>query len=128
MKKLLIVLALMAVLLLMFACAQKPEKVADKFLSAMEKNDVEAMKALSTDESVKMIDFIGMIQQESKLLVSHKIISSQVKDTLATVNYSAVISEDFRDSDDDANQEESLTLVKRDGKWKVHVEKDGMQK
>ncbi len=127
MKRTILFLAIALLAMLILGCAEKPSSVADKFLSAMQKNDVETMKSLSTEESVKAIEFIGMIQQESRIIKSYKILGTETTDEMAKVTYTVEMNEDYK-SNDDENKEEVLTLVKRDGKWKVHIEKDGMQK
>ncbi len=130
MKKAILILLVLATLLIIAGCGQKPQNVADQFLTAMEKNDVETMKALSLEESHKTIEFIGMIQNDSKIISSHKIISTEIVDDVATVKYTVELTEEFKEEthQDEAPQEETLTLVKVDGTWKVKIDKDGMQK
>lgn len=127
MKNTLLIIFVALLTLSMLGCAPKPTSVANKFLSAMQENDVETMKSLSTEESAKAIEFIGMIQAESKIFTSFTILGSEVEKDLAKVRYTVELSEDFK-NDEDMNKEQVLSLVKREGKWKVHIEKDGMQK
>ncbi len=129
MKRSILLILVLAIAMLVLGCAEKPQGVAEKFLTAMEKNDVETMKSLSTEDSHKTIEFIGMVQAESKIFLSHKIISTEIVDDIANVKYTVELSEDFKEeTEEDESQEDVLTLVKKDGKWKVHIDKDGMQK
>lgn len=109
-----------------FGCAPKPDKVAKDFLTAMQNNDVAAMKENATEESAKTIEFIGMMQAENKMIKSFKIISSKVTGDSASVVYKVESNSDKSTADED--KQETMKLIKKDGKWKVHIAKDDMQK
>ncbi len=109
-----------------FGCAPKPDKVAKEFLTAMQNNDVAAMKENATDESAKTIEFIGMMQAEKKLIKGFKIISSEVTGDSASVVYEVEANTEKSDVAED--KQETMKLIKKDGKWKVHIAKDDMQK
>lgn len=126
MKKSLLIVLVVLIALTFFGCAPKPDKVAKDFLTAMQNNDVTAMKANATDESAKAIEFIGMMQAEKKLVKSFKIVSSSVTGDSATVVYNLVTNSEKDEATED--KQETMKLIKKDGKWKVHIAKDDMQK
>lgn len=101
-------------MLLINACGTKPETVARKFLDAMENGDGDTMKKLSTPESHTIIGLLPMLMGQMGANPKFEVISTEVvDDTNATVKY-RILAEDKSEEDD-------LKLVKRDGKWLVHI-------
>jgi hypothetical protein len=51
-------------------------------------------------------------------------------DDVAQVKYTVELTEEFKEetNQEESPKEETLTLVKIDGSWKVKIDKDGMQK
>lgn len=114
MNKILIILLVIMTMLLISACGTKPETVARKFLTAMENGDTDTMNKLSTPESHTIIGLIPMLMQQMGDSPKFEIITTEIiDDTNAKVMYRIQTSESVEDDE--------LQLVKRDGKWLVHV-------
>jgi len=127
MKKL--VLSVLAVAMIAFAfssCGSKsdPKDVALNYLNALKSMDYEGAKKFSTPETGKMLDmlasFSGMMPDSMK--EQAKSIKVTIKEAKEEGDKCVV---KFSSSDKPEN-EESLNLVKKDGKWLVNMTKDDM--
>lgn len=115
-------LALVAIVALVFnACSSSdtPEKVAEKFLTALGKKDYDAAKGLATKESQGTIDMIASISkmgvsQENKDAKEPKVenIKCDTKEDKSTCTYTS------------DGQEQKIELMKENGKWLVSMKKE----
>ncbi len=126
-----ITVTLTAFLLIGFtACSggkNSPEGVTKDFLTAMQKVDLEKAKELCAPETaslITMMETYGKAEMEKAKLEAKdkgvkeiKIISSKIDGDKAKVVYTA-----------GDEKEETMDLKKIDGKWKVSVDKEGMNK
>ncbi|MBX2980258.1 MAG: DUF4878 domain-containing protein [Flavobacteriales bacterium] len=109
---------------LMTACGgggSTPSQVAEKFLTHTNKLEFKEAKAYATKSTGDMLDMIagmaGMMGDKNEAK-SFKITGETIDGDKATVTY--------RSEDKDAD--ESLSLVKEDGKWLVNMSKEDMNK
>lgn len=130
MKKLLIVILLIATLMAIAACnskAKHPETTANAFLTAMEKKDFENAKNLATPESEGMLELIGSfmssMNEEEMGTFEHKILETVVEGDSARVSY-----EMWTTQSPDQRELQEIKLIKSDGKWKVSLEKGDIAK
>ncbi|HPI54066.1 MAG TPA: DUF4878 domain-containing protein [Chitinophagaceae bacterium] len=126
MKKLVLSIVVVALAAFTFvSCGSKsdPKSVATSFLNARNSLDYETAKKFGTPETGKMIDmmasFSSMIPDSMKN--ESKKIKVEIKDVKeegdkATVTYS----ESIKPGD------QTLNLIKKDGKWLVNMTKDDM--
>ncbi len=104
------------------ACSgNSPKGVAENYLKAYSKMDFEGAKKYGTEETVKLLNmytgFAKMIPDSTKnKVVKIDITSEKVDGDKASVTYK----EEGKDGD------QTLNLVKVDGKWKVAMSKDNM--
>jgi len=90
-----------------------PKVAVEKFFKAVEKNDTKAMAEVATPETVQMMTLFGaMAQEEMKKAGKYKIGEVEIDGDTAvvTVNY-------------ENGDEDTVDLVKTDGKWKVTMNK-----
>ena len=105
-----------------------PEAVAEKFLNHINKGEFGEAKKYCDK---KTADLIGMMEsmtagKEAELKgkdIKAEIVSSEVKDDKASVKYKTV----GKDAPAEA-KEQSLELIKEDGKWKVTIDKENANK
>ena len=107
--------------MLLLACSgNSPKSVATHFLKAMYKSDFEEAKKYGTEETAKMLDmlsgFAKMMPDSAKKDVKTEIVSEKVEGDKATYTY----------KEEGKNEEQTIHLVKIDGKWKVAMSKDDM--
>jgi len=130
MRNLRILLLVFLALVGLTACAKKPEPVAKAFFKALENQDFEAAKKLSTQEGQQLLSLIQSLtenvseEQKAELLnTKYQVLDTIVDGDNATVTYE-------RWEADSPESKESLTiqLKKIDGDWKVHFVKDDLQK
>ncbi len=107
--------------LLLAACggaADTPTQVAEKYLTALNKMDFDAAKKLGTEKTGQMLDMLSpmmkMMGDAAKQDASFKITGEKIEGEKATVTYRS----EGKDAD------ESLTMVKKDGKWLVDMAKE----
>ena len=115
-------LAVVAIVLVAFtACgsSDSPEKVAEKFLSALGKKDFDGAKSLATKESQGTIDMVASISkmgvgQDNKEAKEPKIenIKCDTKENKSSCTYTS------------DGQEQKLELLKENGKWLVSMKKE----
>lgn len=113
----------LATTVLLAACGgggdMTPTQVAEKYLTHLNKMEFKEAKAYGTEKTAGMLDLMaGMASMMPKNeSASFKISGETIEGDKATVTYRT----DGKDAD------ETLTLVKQDGKWLVDMAKeDGM--
>ncbi|MCX6292326.1 MAG: DUF4878 domain-containing protein [Bacteroidetes bacterium] len=107
----------------MMACSgggDTPKAVAENFLKSYSKLDFDGAKKYGTEETGKLLDMMSsltkMMPDSAKKEVKTEITAEKVDGDKATVTY--------KEAGKDGDQ--TLNLVKVDGKWKVAMSKDGM--
>lgn len=122
-------LSLMAVALVIvsvISCGSKsdPKGVALNYLNALKKMDYETAKKFGTPETGKMLDMISSFSsmvpdsvKEQGKNVKIEIKEAKEDGDKCTIKFS---------SSDKPDAEETLSLVKKDGKWLVNMTKDDM--
>jgi hypothetical protein len=104
-----------------------PEAVAEKFLNHVNKGEFKEAKEYCDEQTAQLIGMMesmvaGKEDEMKKLDAKVEIISSEVKDDKATVKYKTTSTKE------PVGKEQSLQLVKVDGKWKVTIDKENMNK
>jgi len=111
-----------AFLLFVVSCGggDSPKSVAENFLKAMNKMDYETAKKYGSEDTGRLLDmmsnFTNMMPDSAREEKSFEIKDEKVDGDKATVTY--VQSGEVG--------EQTLDLVKLDGKWKVAMSKDSM--
>lgn len=111
-----------ALVVWMTACggSETPTSVADNFLKALNKMDYETAKKYGSEDTGKLLDmmsgFAKMMPDSAKKEKSFEIKNEKVDGNKATVTY----------TESGEEGEQTLNLVKVDGKWKVAMSKDSM--
>ncbi len=119
-----LVLITLAIVIVSFLCrcnlTEGPEKVAEKFMNHLAKKEFDEAKKYGTEKTGKTLDFIKGMSEKAENI-------SKGKDT--DINYA-----DFKaDIDGDkasctfkgkGGKQESLQLLKKDGKWLVDIGKE----
>lgn len=130
MKKMIILLLVMVAIFALAACGNKAESTAKAFFKALENQDFDAAKKLSTDEGQQLLNFL---QEFSKNASEDQL--SEIKNTryeiLETVieGDSAVVKyKQWNTETPDKIENHDLQMQKVDGAWKVHFVKDDVQK
>jgi outer membrane lipoprotein-sorting protein len=96
------------------SAASSPKAAVDKFYKAVEKNDTKAMAEVATEETVQMMAMFGSaFQQQMKEKGKFKIGTETIDGDTAVVTLIY----------DDSEEEDTVDLVKVDGKWKVAINK-----
>ncbi len=124
MKKIVLpVLVLFVISLTIVSCGNKsnPKDVAQKFLTALTKQDYETAKKFGTPETGKMMDmlssFSGMMPDSIKNKA--KDVKIEIKNVKETGDKCEVT---YTNTDKPGDQ--TLNLVKKEGKWLVNMSKD----
>lgn len=119
MKKLLNLAIAIAVLVSFNACksgSDNPEKVAEKFLNALNKKDYNEAKKYGTESTIQMIammeSFKGMTPD------------TETKDVKIENMKCAVDGEKAKCTYNQDGKEEKIDLVKKDNKWLVDMKKE----
>lgn len=118
MKKLFALLVAAAGMFLLTGCSDSPKDVAGKWVSAIVEGDAETANKYSTD-NVKLINaiLIDTVKKNDKK-------SQNIKDAQAKLkNAKEEINGDTAKVIIDDNKNNTITLKKVDGDWKVNVEK-----
>lgn len=127
MRKLVFGLSMLASLLLVSCSGGGPEGTVKQFVTHTSKGEFEEAKKFGTESTnglLSMAQQFGGSQaaemKEKNKDVKVEIVSSDVKDSVATVKYkvSGVANP--------SNDEKEMNLVKQDGEWKVDMKKEGM--
>lgn len=110
--------------LFLFSCSRgdSPREVAETFLGYYGNNDFERAKDLGTEETDRLLDMLSGFKKmvtDSTEMEEHNysIVSEKIEGNVATYTY------EDKNKGSEAVQE-SLTLVKEDGKWKVAMNKE----
>ena len=97
-----------------------PKSVAENFLKALNKMDYETAKKYGSEDTGKLLDmmsgFSKLMPDSAKQERSFEMKDEKINGDKATVMYTASGEEG----------EQSLNLIKVDGKWKVAMSKDSM--
>ena len=111
-----------AILVFLISCGggDSPKSVAEHFLKAMNKMDFETAKKYGSEDTGRLLDmmsgFSKMIPDSAREEKSFEIKDELIDGDKATVTYIQA----------GEPGEQSLDLVKIDGKWKVAMSKDSM--
>jgi hypothetical protein len=111
-----------AIVVFLISCGggDSPKSVAEHFLKAMNKMDYETAKKYGSEDTGRLLDmmsgFAKMIPDSARQEKSFEIKDEKIDGDKATVTYLQQGEEG----------EQSLDLVKLDGKWKVAMSKDSM--
>lgn len=114
--------SLVSIVLFIISCGggDSPKSVAEHFLKAMNKMDYETAKKYGSEDTGRLLDmmsgFAKMIPDSAREEKSFEIKDEKIDGDKATVTY--VQSGEVG--------EQTLDLVKIDGKWKVAMSKDSM--
>ncbi|HEU4496198.1 MAG TPA: DUF4878 domain-containing protein [Flavobacterium sp.] len=105
-----------------------PEAVAEKFLNHVNKGEFAEAKEYCDEQTASLIGMMesmaaGKKEELKKNDGKIEIISSEIKDDKATVKYKTVGGKAPA-----SDKEQSLSLVKVDGKWKVTINKEDANK
>lgn len=126
MKKLLGAVAIASMGLLVSCSGNGPEGAAESFVMHTTKGEFAEAKKYSTETTAQLLSMgeamggerLSQMREQNKD-AKVEIISSEVtKDSLATVKYKVTGVEG-------PAEEKSVDLVKRDGEWKVNINKEG---
>jgi ketosteroid isomerase-like protein len=112
-KKFLVFGLVIIVLLAGCSAAGSPKAAVEKFYKALERNDTTAMAEVATPETVQMMALFGsMVQEQMKE-------SGKFKTGTETIDGdTAVVTLVYENGEED-----TVDLVKVDGKWKVTLNK-----
>ena len=104
-----------------------PEAVAKKFLDHVNKGEFKEAKEYCDEQTASLIGMMeSMAGDKTKELkdadVKTEIVSSEVKEDKATVKYKSTGGKSGNSA------EQTLNLVKVDGKWKVTIDKENANK
>lgn len=127
MRKFVLGLSMMASLLLVSCSGGGPEGTVKQFVAHTSKGEFEEAKKYGTESTnglLSMAQQFGGSQaaemKEKNKDVKVDIISSDVKDSIATVKYKVT------GIANPSDEEKELNLVKQNGDWKVDMKKEGM--
>lgn len=122
MKRSLKYLLISALAITIYSCGggDSPKSVAENFLKAMNKMDFETAKKYGSEDTGKLLDmmssFSKLMPDSAKKEKSFEMKEEKINGDKATVTYLY--------SDEDGEQ--TVNLIKVDGKWKVAMGKDSM--
>jgi len=125
MKKVrLVSLSLALLSVLFFSCGNKsnPKDVASSFLNALAKMDYETAKKYGTPETGKMLDMLSSFSGMMPDSVKAK--AKETKVEIKNVKEDGDNCEVTYANSDKPNDDQTLNLVKKDGKWLVNMSKD----
>lgn len=117
MRKNVLFLCLVALMFAAVGCGEKPETVAENFLTALDNKDFEKAKTFSTEGTHKMLDFLSGFAKDmpdTPKPEPKKVTKCAVDGDKATCTYCC----------DDEGGESELAMVKVDGKWKADMSKE----
>ena len=115
-------IATTSIISFLIACGggDSPKSVAENFLKALNKMDYETAKKYGSEDTGKLLDmmsgFAKMMPDSARQERNFEIKDEKIDGDKATVTY--------LESGEDGEQ--SLSLVKVEGKWKVAMSKDSM--
>ncbi|PZR22708.1 MAG: lumazine-binding protein [Flavobacterium psychrophilum] len=129
MKQIKLFAAAAIVSLSLFSCSgNSPEASAEKFLTLTQQGEFAQAKEYCTEQTGALLSMAEGMVGDKKAEMKEKskdlkvnIVSSEIKgDSVAVVKYKVTGGEASADAG-----EKSLDLKKVDGKWKVHMNKEG---
>lgn len=113
MKTLAKVLGVLVVLAMFASCAKKgPEQVAEKFLTHLNKLEFAEAKKYATESTQKMLDLLSQFPNQEAKEVKIENLKCTEEGDKARCTYTV------------DGKEESIDLVKVDGKWLVDMQKE----
>lgn len=117
----------LVMILLCFGCAQeKPEKVADEFLDHVEKGELEKAGKLGTKKTEQLLTMMASTGLKDSLeqegYIEFQDLSCNEKNDTVVCSYVAIR------RGTEGPEKETVELVKEEGKWRVHIEKQQMEK
>ncbi len=122
MKRLAFYLAFLATTLLVSCAGNGPEGAAESFITHTSKGEFEEAKKFSTESTAAFLSMAQEFEAEQLKQMKEKnkdvkveIVSSDVKDSTATVTYKVSGFEGAK------NEDSQLSLVKKEGEWKVDM-------
>ena len=124
MKKILIGLLAIFILIALTACGAKgknAESVAKEFFTALQTQDFDTAKKLSTEESAGMLTLIEGFMVEGNEDMNNRFGLVSVEETGDTA---AATFEAWNEASPDDKDTETMSMVKVDGDWKKKVEKE----
>lgn len=123
MKKIMLVLSVVG-LIGMVSCGsgkEEYEEVAINFMDALSEYDFQKAGEYATEDTKKLLAFMQMMMDENPEAMKKdqpedvEFVSSEKKgDDKAIVKFK-----------DESGEEQEVTVVKEDGEWKVHMDKEG---
>lgn len=100
--------------------SDNPKDVAENYLEALNRLDFEGAKKYGTAETAKLLDmfksFSELMPDSAHKQTEYKITKDVIEGNKATVFY----------VEDGSANEEMITLVKENGKWKVAMSKENL--
>ncbi len=123
-KTLLTLLVFASMTVFMTSCSNNnPEAVTKEFLSLIQDGKVKEAKELCDSQTQTILGMVeGMLAEAAKeskeKKADVKIVSSEIDGDKATVYY----------TQGEEGKQESMTLKKIDGKWKISIDKEGLNK
>lgn len=130
MSKLSILLVILVTLIGLSACQPKPETAANAFFKALENQDFEAAKELSTQEGQQLLSLIQSFAEnaDEEQLAEMKNTKYKVIETKVEGDSAVVVYEQWDTTNPDSKESHELQMRKIDGDWKVHFVKNDLQK
>ncbi len=127
-KKVMMLVAFVSFTALTSCSGDNPEAVAEKFLNHVNKAEFEEAKKYCDKKTGELIGMMasmagGKTEEMKNKDIKTEIISSEIKDEKASVKYKIVGKDAPADS-----KEQSIDLIKEDGKWKVTIDKENANK
>ncbi|HCM16460.1 MAG: hypothetical protein WCY87_02740 [Candidatus Cloacimonadales bacterium] len=130
MKKISILLLIIVALLGLTACGNKVESTAKSFFKALENQDFEAAKKLSTEEGQQLLTLIeGFAQSaDEEQIADMKKTKYEIVETVVEGDSAVVKYRQWNTDKPEAKEDHELQMKKVEGAWKVHFVKDDVQK
>lgn len=118
MKTVMKIMLLLCFALLLTGCGDKPASVAEKFSTALAKGDFTEAKKYATSNTGQLLDFLAGLGPEANKMAENNdfkfvLIKEEINGDKATVFFKDGVS----------GKEDTLAMVKVDGKWKADVPK-----
>ncbi|MCB5259917.1 MAG: DUF4878 domain-containing protein [Candidatus Cloacimonetes bacterium] len=130
MKKMIILLLVMVAIFALAACGNKAESTAKAFFKALENQDFDAAKKLSTDEGQQLLNFLQEFSKNASedQLSELKNTRYEILETVIEGDSAVVKYKQWNTETPDKIENHDLQMQKVDGAWKVHFVKDDVQK
>ncbi|MCK9557897.1 MAG: DUF4878 domain-containing protein [Candidatus Cloacimonetes bacterium] len=130
MKKISILLLVIVALLGLAACGNKAESTAKSFFNALENQDFDAAKKLTTEEGQQLLTLVEGFAQSAgeEQIADMKKNKYEVVETVIDGDSAVVKYRQWNTDKPDEKEDHDLQMKKVDGAWKVHFVKDDVQK